>query len=110
MKEFHDAFEEPKGLPPKRALDHNIPLKVNAKPMNWRPYRYPYFQKIEIEKMVKEMLQASIIQLSHNPFASLVLLVQKKDGSWRLCIDYRGLNDITVKDKFPIPLMEDLMD
>ena len=110
LREYNNVFAEPKGLPPQRALDHQIPLKPYSKPVNLRPYRHPYFQKTEVEKLVKEMLEASIIQPSHSPYASPALLVKKKDGTWRFCVDYRGLNDITIKDKFPIPIVEDLMD
>ena len=109
LEEFKDLFVEPSSLPPKRAFDHAIPLKPNLKPINVHSYRYPPKQKPEIENLVKEMLQQSIIHPSHSPFASPVL-VKKKNGSWRFCIDYYQLNSIIIKDKFPIPIIKDLLD
>jgi hypothetical protein len=110
LTEFEQVFAEPQGLPPARQFDHAIPLVPGAKPVNLRPYRYSPAQKDEIERQIAEMLRQGIIQPSCSPFASPVLLVQKKDLSWRFCIDYRHLNFITIKNRFLMPIIEELID
>jgi hypothetical protein len=107
---YADVFEIPKELPPQRSHDHRIPLIEGTPPENIRPYRHPPTQKDAIEAMVKELLEAGVIKPSHSPFASPVVMVKKKDNTWRMCIDYRQLNKNTIKDKFPIPLIEELID
>ncbi|XP_021859476.2 uncharacterized protein [Spinacia oleracea] len=105
------VFEDPVDLPPLRGVfDHSIPLLPEANPVNIRPYRYSLKQRDVIEQLVQEMLDRGIIQNSASPFASLVVLVGKKDGTWRLCVDYRELNNRTVKNKFPIPVIDELLD
>ena len=91
-------------------FDHSIPLLPGASPVNLRPYHYNPAQKTEIEKQVSDMLQQGVIQRSASPFSSPVLLVQKKDGSWRFCIDYRHLNAITIKNRYPLPIIDELLD
>lgn len=110
LQEFKGSFQEPTGLPPHREFDHGIPLIHGAKPFSVKPYRYAPTQKDEIEKQVSQMLQQGIIQASLSPFASPVLLVKKKDGTWRFCMDYRALNNITVKNRYPMPVVDELMD
>ncbi|XP_077226272.1 uncharacterized protein LOC143859450 [Tasmannia lanceolata] len=78
LHQFKEVFAEPSSLPPSRSTDHRILLEPNSKPVNIKPYRYPHFQKSEIEKLIKEMLDSGIIQPSTSPFSSPVLLVKKK--------------------------------
>ena len=110
LEEFADVFQKPTNLPPPRAYDHSIPLFPDAVPFNSRPYRYSPMHKDEIERQIKELLTAGLITHSSSPFASPVLLVQKKDGSWRFCVDYRKLNDLTIKNRFPLPIIEEILD
>jgi hypothetical protein len=69
-----------------------------------------YYQKKKIEKQVHGMLNSSLIQPSTRPFSSSVLLVKKKDGSWHFCMNYHALNATIVKDRFPIPTVDDMLD
>ncbi|WVY89974.1 hypothetical protein V8G54_035488 [Vigna mungo] len=111
LLQFDDIFQEPTTLPLTRpGHDHKIPLVTSINPINKRPYRYVKQQKDIIDKSVQDSLKSGIIQQSSNPFASPIVLVGKIDGSWRLCVDYQDLNKQNIKDIFPIPLVDDLLD
>lgn len=84
LSNFGEVFAEPSSLPPSRHIDHRIELVPNAQPVNVRPYRYPHFQKEEMERLVAEMLKSRVIQDSHSAFSSPVLLVKKK--RWKLAL------------------------
>ncbi|MCO5607490.1 hypothetical protein L7F22_061686 [Adiantum nelumboides] len=107
-----DCFSEglPGELPPVRPEDHTIDLIPRSTPPNRPPYRVSRAQNEVIMNEVKDLLEKSLIQPSSSPFCSLVLLVLKKDGSWRMYIDYRALNKITIKNRFPIPRIDDILD
>ena len=110
LQEFREVFETPIGLPPVRGHENQITLMEGSQPVCQRPYRYLFYQKNEIEKIVRELLSVRSIRNSTSPFALPVLLVRKANGSWRMCINYRALNNITVNDKFPILVIDELLD
>lgn len=110
LEGFPDVFAEPKGLPPRRSCDHKIPLMEGAQPVNLRAYRHKPELKSEIERQVTELLQSGVIQKSTSHFSSPAILVKKKDGTWRLCVDYRALNSMTVVSKYPVPIIDELLD
>ncbi|XP_042984723.1 uncharacterized protein LOC122313630 [Carya illinoinensis] len=110
LEDHQGVLEAPSTLPPSRPFDHRIVLVDEKKPVNVPPYRYAHFQKGEIERQVDEMLKNGLIRPSTSLFSSPVLLVRKKDGTWRFCTDYRALNEATVKDRFPIPTVDEMLD
>lgn len=107
LDNYKALFEEPVGLPP-RCCDHQILLKSETQLAKAEPYRYPHFQKQEIKKSTT--LSPGIIQPRSSPFSAHVLFGRKQDGSWVFCVDYRNLNEAAIKHKFPIPIIEDLLD
>lgn len=110
VDDFSAIFGEPVGLPPRRECDHKIPLIPGAQPVNIHPYRHKPDHKDEIDARVEELLRQGVIQKSSSPFYSPVILVKKKDGTWRMCVDYRHLNALTTVGKFPVPVIEELLD
>lgn len=108
---YNDIFADLEFLPPhKGVFDYTIPIKPNVEPVNIRPYRYPLKQRDIIEQLIQEMLHRGIIRNSVSPFASPIVLVGEKDGTWILCVDYREINNRTIKNKFPIPVLDELID
>jgi hypothetical protein len=98
------VFEDiPRGLPPTLNHDHAIHLILGSTSPNIRRYIYPY----EIECMVEEMLEDGIIRPIQSSYSIPVVMVLNKDGSWRMCLDYRDINKITIKDKIPILFIDE---
>jgi len=112
LTEFSDVFppQLPAELPPSREADHRIEL-TQSTPPNPRPlFRMSPSELDELKKQLDELLAAGFIQPSKSPFGAPVLFVKKKDGGMRMCIDYRDLNRITVKNRYPLPRMDELFD
>ena len=109
---YRDVFPKdlPSGLPPKRDVDHRIELVPGSEPPTKAPYRMSPAQLDELKKQLNELIDHQFIQPSKSPFGAPVLFVKKKDGSTRMCIDYRALNKITIKNKYPLPRVDELLD
>ena len=113
LNEYSDLFvnELPSHLPPSRpGIDHRIRTESNAKIPQKNPYRLSHAESLELQRQVEDLLKKGLISKSNSPYSSPVLFVKKKDGTMRMCIDYRALNDITIKDRFPLPHIGDLLD
>lgn len=110
VAESSDRFAEmPAGLPPDRGVGHTINTE-NATPVSKPMYRLSPKENQEVERQVKELLARGLIQPSHSAWSSPVIFVRKKTGELRMCVDYRALNQKTVKDKYPLPRIDDLFD
>ncbi|KAL0406326.1 UNVERIFIED_CONTAM: Transposon Tf2-12 polyprotein [Sesamum latifolium] len=111
VREFSDVFpEELPGLPPHREVDFGIETIPGAAPISIAPYKMAPSELKELKKQLEELLDKGFIRPSISPWGAPVLFVKKKDGSMRLCVDYGQLNQITIKNKYPLPRIDDLLD
>ncbi|XP_072078032.1 uncharacterized protein [Arachis hypogaea] len=111
VQDFSDVFpEDIPSFPPTREVEFSIELMPGTGPISVAPYRMAPLELTELKNQLEELLQKGFIQPSASPWGAPVLFVKKKDGSMRLCVDYRQLNKITVKNKYPLPRIDDLMD
>jgi hypothetical protein len=111
VRDFLDVFpEELPGMPPDREVEFVIDLLPRTAPISKRPYKMSVDELKKLKKQLTELQEAGYICPSSSPRGAPVLFVQKKDGSHRMCVDYRFLNDVTVKNKYPLPRIEDLFD
>ncbi|GJS27870.1 putative nucleotidyltransferase, ribonuclease H [Tanacetum coccineum] len=111
VSEFQDVFpEELPGIPPIRDVEFNIELIPGAEPISKAPYRMAPIELKELKDQLQELLERGFIRPSVSPWGAPVLFVKKKDGSMRLCIDYRELNKITIRNRYPLPRIDDLFD
>jgi hypothetical protein len=111
LDRFPKVFKEtPPGLPPERGIAHAIPTEEGAKPA-WRPmYRLSPAEFEDMKRQIKELLAKEWIEPSTSPYGAPILFVGKKDGGLRMCIDYRALNKVTLKNRYPMPRIDDLFD
>ncbi|KAA0040689.1 pol protein [Cucumis melo var. makuwa] len=111
VRDYPDVFpEELPGLPPHREVEFAIELEPGTVPISRAPYRMAPAELKELKVQLQELLDKGFIRPSMSPWGAPVLFVKKKDGSMRLCIDYRELNKVTVKNRYPLPRIDDLFD
>jgi len=111
VHEFEDVFlDEVPGLPPSREVEFSIDLVPRTGPVSMALHRMAPAELVELKKQIEEFMEKQFIRPSTSPWGALVLLVKKKDGSSRLCVDYRQLNKMTIKNKYPLSRIDDLMD
>ena len=111
IREFWEVFQDlPPGLPKDRNVSHTIPMEPGHRP-TWGPvYRLSQAEKEELSRQLADLLAKGHIEPSTSPYGAPVLFVHKKDGGLRLCVDYRALNRLTIKNRYPLPRIDDLLD
>ena len=111
VQEFLDVFpSDLLGVPPDRDIDFAIDLEPGTKHISIPPYRMAPAELKELKDQLQDLLSKGFIRPSVSPWGAPVLFVKKKDGTMRMCIDYRQLNKVTVKNKYPLPRIDDLFD
>ena len=109
MEEFPDVFpDDLLGMPPDRDIEFIIELLPGTAPIAKRPYRMGVNELEELKKQLKELSDKGFIRPSASPWGAPVIFVDKKDGTQRMCVDYRSLNEVTIKNKYPLPRIDDL--
>jgi hypothetical protein len=111
VNEFPDVFpEELPGMPPDRDIKFVIELKLGTKPIYKTPYRMATPELAELKEYINELLEKGFIHPSSSSWGAPVIFVPKKDDTQRLCVDYRALNEVTIKNKYPLPRIDDMFD
>ena len=111
VKEFADIFpEELPRMLPERELGFTIDLKLRIEPIARTPYRMSTLELQELKMQLKELLDLGLIRPSVSPWGAPVIFIRKKDRSWSLCIDYHQLNKATIKNQYPLPWIDGLLD
>jgi hypothetical protein len=112
LEEFSDVMpkELPEDLPPRRQVDHAIEVVPGVAPPTKAPYRMSHEELKELKVQLEELLTKGYIKPSKSPYGAPVLFVHKKDGTLRMCVDYKAFNKATVKNRYPLPRIDDLFD
>jgi hypothetical protein len=109
INKFPDVFpEDLLGMPPDRDIKFVIQLKPGTTPIYKTPYRMATPELAELKEHIKELLVKGFIHPTSSPWGAPVIFISKKDGTQRLCVDYHALNEVTIKNKYPLPRIDDL--